>query len=49
MKSTERHHLKANEIERLAVRATETMEARRREIVVAVVVVVAIAAAGIGY
>jgi TolA-binding protein len=49
MKRTERHHLKENEIERLALQARETVEARRREIVAAVVIVAVIGIAALGY
>jgi TolA-binding protein len=49
MKRTERHHLKQNELERFALQARETMEARRREVTAAIVAAVVIAAAGIGY
>jgi TolA-binding protein len=49
MKSTERHHLKQNDIERLTVQATHTLEARRREIIAGLVIVVVLLAAGIGY
>jgi TolA-binding protein len=49
MKRTERHHLKENEIERLARQAGETMEARKREVTVAVIAIVIVGAAAIGY
>jgi TolA-binding protein len=49
MKRTERHHLKENELERLAMQARETMDARRRELTVAVAVIGIIAAGVIGY
>jgi TolA-binding protein len=49
MKRAERHHLKENELERLAIHARETMDARRREIMAALVVVIVIAAGAIGY
>lgn len=49
MKRTERHHLKENELQRLALTARETMDARRREMMVALAVIVVIAAGAIGY
>src|SRR5688572_6656686 len=49
MKRTERHHLKENELERLAMQARETMDARRREVTVAVTVIAIIATGVIGY
>jgi TolA-binding protein len=49
MKRTERHHLKENELQRLAVHARETMDARRREMMAAVAVIAVIAAGAIGY
>jgi TolA-binding protein len=49
MKRTERHHLKENELERFALQARQSMEARRREVTAAIVAVVVIAAAAIGY
>src|SRR6188508_2591471 len=49
MKRTERHHLKENELQRLAVQARETMEARRREVLVALAVAAVIGVAAIGY
>ena len=49
MKRTERHHLKENELERLARQAGETMEARKREVTVAVIAIVVVGAAAIGY
>ena len=49
MKRTERHHLKENELERLATQARETIDARRREVIAAAVVIVVIAAGAIGY
>ena len=49
MKRTERHHLKENELERLALTARETMDARRRELGIAIAVVAIIGAVAIGY
>jgi TolA-binding protein len=49
MKRTERHHLKENELERIALQARETVEARRREIIAAAVVLAIVGAAAIGY
>jgi TolA-binding protein len=49
MKRTERHHLKENELERIALQARETVDARRREIIAAVVVLAVVGAAAIGY
>lgn len=49
MKSTERHHLKENEIQRLTMLATHTLEARRRELIAGALVVSVILAAAIGY
>ncbi|HWF83595.1 MAG TPA: tetratricopeptide repeat protein [Vicinamibacterales bacterium] len=49
MKRTERHHLKENELERIALQARETVEARRREIIAAAVVLAVVGAAAIGY
>ena len=49
MKRTERHHLKENELQRLAVQARETMEARRREVLVAIAVAAVVGVAAIGY
>jgi TolA-binding protein len=49
MKRTERHHLKENELERFALQARETMEARRREVTAAIAVAVVVAVAAIGY
>jgi TolA-binding protein len=49
MKRTERHHLKENELERIAQQARDTVEARRREIIAAVAVLAIVGAAAIGY
>jgi len=49
MKRTERHHLKENELERIALQARETVEARRREITAAIIALVVVGAAAIGY
>jgi TolA-binding protein len=49
MKRTERRHLKENELERIALQARETVEARHREIIAAIVVLVVVGAAAIGY
>jgi len=49
MKRTERHHLKENELEKIALQARETVEARRREIIAAVAVLVVVGVAAIGY
>src|SRR4030088_828892 len=49
MKKNERHHLKENELERFALRARETMDARRREVTAAIVAAVAVAVIAIGY
>jgi TolA-binding protein len=49
MKRAERHHLKENELERLALHARETMDARRRELTIAMAVVALIGAVAIGY
>ncbi len=49
MKRTERHHLKENELERIALQARETMDARRREVIAAIAVVVVLGAGAIGY
>ena len=49
MKRTERHHLKENELDRLARHAREAVEGRRREISAAVAAVVIVGAAVLGY
>jgi TolA-binding protein len=49
MKRTERHHLKENELERFALQARETVEARRREVIAAIVAAVVILTVAIGY
>ena len=49
MKRTERHHLKENELQRLAVQARETMDARRRELMAALAALVIIGGGAIGY
>jgi TolA-binding protein len=49
MKRTERHHLKENELERLALQARQTMEGRRREVTAGIVAAAVIAAVAIGY
>src|SRR6185437_12805235 len=49
MKRTERHHLKENELEKIALQARETVEARRREIISDVTVLIVVGAAAIGY
>ncbi|MCC7417251.1 MAG: tetratricopeptide repeat protein [Acidobacteria bacterium] len=49
MNRAQRHHLKENELERLAAQARETMEARRREILAAVVAIVVLGGGALGY
>jgi predicted negative regulator of RcsB-dependent stress response len=49
MKRTERHHLKENELGRLARQARDTVGTRRRETTVAIAAVVIVAAAVLGY
>src|SRR2546425_1181606 len=49
MKRTERHHLKENELEKLARRAREAIQTRRRETTAAVVALVVIGVVSIGY
>jgi TolA-binding protein len=49
MKSTERHHLKENELGRLARQARETVEARRSETTMVVGGIVVVAALAIGF
>lgn len=49
MKRTERHHLKENELDRLARQARETVGLRKREATVAIAAVVIIGAAALGY
>jgi tetratricopeptide (TPR) repeat protein len=49
MKRTERHHLKENELDRLARQVRETVDARRREVTATVVALVIVAAVGVGY
>jgi tetratricopeptide (TPR) repeat protein len=49
MKSTERHHLKENELGRLARQARETVEARRSETTIVVAGAVVVAALAIGF
>jgi len=49
MKSTERHHLKENELRNFAVQAGQTMAERRKETTTLIVAAVVIAALGIAY
>jgi len=49
MKRTERHHLKENELEKLARRAREAIQTRRRETTAAVVALLVIGVVSIGY
>lgn len=49
MKRTERRHLKENEIEILARRARELVEARKRELTAAAVALTVLGAAALGY
>jgi len=49
MKRTERHHLKENELDKLARQARETVESRKRETTVAVAAIVIVGAALLGY
>src|SRR5438874_3918682 len=49
MKRAERHHLKQNELQRLAVQARETFEERRRETTALVGVAVVVIAVAAGY
>ena len=49
MKRTERHHLKENELGRLARQARETVETRRNETLTLLSVVVVVGALAIGY
>jgi TolA-binding protein len=49
MKRTERHHLKENELGRLARQARDTVGTRRRETTVAIAAVVIVGAAVLGY
>jgi TolA-binding protein len=49
MKRTERHHLKENELERLALQAREALTERTPAMTRAIVAVLVIAVAGLGY
>ncbi len=49
MKRTERHHLKENELEKIARQAHEAFQARRREAVAALVAIGVIGVVAIGY
>src|SRR5205814_1420495 len=49
MKRTERHHLKENELERLARQARETVGMRKRETTVAIAAIVIVGAGVLGY
>ena len=49
MKRSERHHLKDNELQRWAVQARRTYDARKRETTLAVVAVLAIVVVAAGY
>jgi len=49
MKRTERHHLKENELDRLARQARETVGMRKREATVAMAAIVIVGAAVLGY
>jgi TolA-binding protein len=49
MKRTERHHLKENELDRLARQARETVGMRKREATVAIAALVIVGAAVLGY
>jgi TolA-binding protein len=49
MKRTERHHLKENELNRLALQARDALDSRRRETTFGIVAVVVILAATLGY
>ncbi len=49
MKTTERHHLKENELGKLARRARETVQTRRGETTTVIIAAVVIAAAALGY
>jgi tetratricopeptide (TPR) repeat protein len=49
MKTKERHHLKENELGKLARQARETVETRRSEATVVAAVVIVVAALAIGY
>jgi TolA-binding protein len=49
MKRTERHHLKENELDRLARQARETVGMRKRETTVAIAAIVIVGAAVLGY
>ena len=49
MKRTERHHLKANELQTFARQARETIEARRRETTGIIALVVVVGVLAIGY
>ena len=49
MKRAERHHLKENEIERLARQAQELFDSRKQELSWAIAAIVIVAAAGLGW
>ena len=49
MKRTERHHLKENELDRLARQARETVGLRKREATVAIAAIVIVGAAALGH
>ena len=49
MKRTERHHLKENELQKLAGHARDAVQARQRETAAAIVVVVVIGVIALGY
>jgi TolA-binding protein len=49
MKRTERHHLKEDELEKLARQAREAFETRKRETTVAIAAIVIVGAAVLGY
>jgi TolA-binding protein len=49
MKRTERHHLKENEVHKLARRARETFETRRSETTMLIAIAVVVGVAAVGY
>ena len=49
MKTTERHHLKENELNKLARQARESVGARRSETTMMIAVVAVVAALALGY
>ena len=49
MKRAERHHLKANELQKLAVQARDVYEERRREFSGVLIGLLVVAVAGVGY